>query len=168
LTSFDAETTALATAILAASRQKGWRIATAESCTGGLVAQRITDIPGSSSVFMGGVVAYSNAAKTDLVAVPTETIAAVGAVSEEVAQALAEGVRARFGTDYGLGVTGIAGPDGGTPEKPVGLVYLALAWDGGADVKRFELFGSRQVVRHRAAQTILNMLRLHILRSENK
>ncbi len=155
--------TPLEQAVVTALRQRGQTVATAESCTGGLVAQRITDVAGSSAVFLGGVVAYSNAAKTDLVSVSAETIARVGAVSPEVAQALAEGVRRRFGADYGIGVTGIAGPDGGTPEKPVGLVYLAVAYESGCEVEKANFIGSRQIVRHRASQTVLNMLRLRAL-----
>jgi nicotinamide-nucleotide amidase len=152
-------------AVVVALKERGQTVATAESCTGGLLAQRITDIAGSSHVFMGGVVAYSNTAKSDLVAVPAETIERVGAVSMEVAKALAEGVRARFGTTYGVGITGIAGPDGGTPEKPVGLVYLAVAHPNGCEVDEVHYIGSRSIVRHRASQTALNMLRLHALRS---
>ena len=155
----------LGTAVVAQLQQRGQTVSTAESCTGGLVAQRITDVPGSSSVFLGGVVAYSNQAKTDLVAVPAELIARVGAVSPEVAKALAEGARRRFGTTYGIGVTGIAGPDGGTPEKPVGLVYIAVASPGGCDVEQANFIGSRQIVRTRSAQTALNMLRLLARRS---
>lgn len=147
-------------------KERGKTVSTAESCTGGLVAQRITDVAGSSAVFLGGVVAYSNAAKSDLVSVPADLIERVGAVSPEVAQALAEGARARFGADYGIGVTGIAGPDGGTPEKPVGLVYLAVAYSGGCDVDKANFIGSRAVVRHRASQTVLNMLRLRVLHTE--
>ena len=154
---------AIETAVVTLLKAKGQTVATAESCTGGLVAQRITDVAGSSGVFPGGVVAYSNAAKSDLVAVPAETIASVGAVSAEVAQALAEGARQRFGATYGIGITGIAGPDGGTPEKPVGLVYLAVAYEGGCDVEKANFIGSRQVVRTRSAQTALNMLRLRAL-----
>ena len=151
-------------AVVLALKERGQTVSTAESCTGGLVAQRITDIAGSSAVFAGGVVAYSNAAKTDLVSVPAELIASVGAVSAEVAQALAEGARTRFGTTYGVGVTGIAGPDGGTTEKPVGLVYIAVAYPGGCDVDKANFIGSRAIVRTRSAQTALNMLRLRILR----
>ncbi|HZT41002.1 MAG TPA: competence/damage-inducible protein A [Chthonomonadaceae bacterium] len=145
-------------------KERGKTVATAESCTGGLVAQRITDVPGSSAVFLGGAVVYSNEAKTDLVGVPAEMIARVGAVSREVGQALAEGARKRFGTDYGIGITGIAGPEGGTPEKPVGLVYIALAYAGGCDVEKANFIGSRQVVRLRSATTALNMLRLHAIK----
>ncbi len=147
-------------------RQHGQTVATAESCTGGLVAQRITDVPGSSAVFLGGVVAYSNEAKTDLVAVPADLNALVGAVSPEVAQALAEGAKRRFGATYGIGITGIAGPDGGTPAKPVGLVYIAVAYPGGCEVDQANFIGSRQIVRTRSAQTALNMLRLRALHSE--
>ena len=144
-------------------KERGKTVSTAESCTGGLVAQRITDVPGSSAVFLGGVVAYSNLSKTDLSAVPAEMIAEFGAVSPEVAKALAEGARTRFGTDYGIGVTGVAGPDGGTPEKPVGLVYFAVAYPGGCEVDKGNFIGSRAVVRSRASQNVLNMLRLRAL-----
>lgn len=150
-------------AVVTLLKARGKTVATAESCTGGLVAQRITDVAGSSAVFPGGVVAYSNEAKADLVGVPAETIARVGAVSPEVAQALAEGARKRFGADYGIGVTGIAGPDGGTPEKPVGLVYIAVAYPGGCDIEKANFIGSRQIVRHRSSQTALNTLRLRVL-----
>ncbi len=149
-------------------KERGQTVATAESCTGGLVAQRITDVAGSSAVFLGGVVAYSNAAKSDLVAVPEALIARVGAVSREVAQALAEGARRRFGADYGVGVTGIAGPDGGSAEKPVGLVYLAVAHSGGCDVDEAHYIGSRSVIRHRASQTALNMLRQRALQDRRQ
>ena len=154
----------LESAVVAELKQRHKTLSIAESCTGGLVAQRVTDVAGSSAVFLGGVVAYSNAAKTDLVAVPAELISRVGAVSPEVAEALAVGVRERFGSDYGIGVTGIAGPDGGTPEKPVGLVYLAVAFPGGCEVDKVNYIGSRSIVRHRASQTALNMLRLRVLR----
>jgi nicotinamide-nucleotide amidase len=150
-------------AVVALLKRLGQTVSTAESCTGGLVAQRITDVPGSSAVFYGGVVAYSDEAKTDLVNVSPDLLGRVGAVSREVAQALAEGIRARFGTTYGIGITGIAGPDGGTPEKPVGLVYAALAHASGCDLEQMNLFGSRQVVRHRSAQMALNMVRLRAL-----
>ncbi len=154
----------LENAVVAVLKQRNQTLSTAESCTGGLVAQRITDVAGSSAVFLGGVVAYSNAAKTDLVGVPVELISRVGAVSPEVGQALAVGARERFGSDYGIGITGIAGPDGGTAEKPVGLVYIAVADAGGGDVEKVNYIGSRSIVRHRASQTALNMLRLRALR----
>ena len=144
---------------------RGQTVSTAESCTGGLVAQRITDITGSSAVFSGGVVAYSNAVKTAMVGVPEEMLVRVAAVSPEVGQALAEGARTRFRTDYGIGITGVAGPGGGTLEKPVGLVYIAVAYPGGCTVEKANFIGSRQIVRHRSAQTALNMLRMRILES---
>ncbi len=147
-------------AVVALLARKGLTVATAESCTGGLVAQRITDISGSSAVFPGGVVAYSNAAKSDLVGVPEELITRHGAVSPEVARALAEGARRRFQATYGIGITGIAGPEGGTPEKPVGLVYIAVASEGDCQVEQAHFIGSRQIVRTRSALTALNLLRL--------
>jgi nicotinamide-nucleotide amidase len=108
-------------------REQGKTIAVAESCTGGLIAQKLTDVPGASAYVLGGVVAYANSAKRDLVGVAEALLTEHGAVSEPVARALAEGVRARFGADLGLATTGISGPDGGSDEKPVGLVHLALA-----------------------------------------
>ena len=150
-------------AVVELLRGRGESVSSAESCTGGLVAQRITDIPGSSAVFPGGVVAYSNAAKSDLVAVPQRTIQRLGAVSPEVARLLADGVRFRFNSTYGIGITGIAGPDGGSAEKPVGLVYLAVAGPHGCVVEKANYIGSRSIVRYRASQTVLNMLRMRIL-----
>lgn len=150
-------------AVVELLRNRGETVSTAESCTGGLVAQRITDIAGSSDVFPGGVVAYSNAAKTDLVAVPQATIQRVGAVSPEVAELLAVGARYRFNATYGIGITGIAGPGGGSPEKPVGLVYIAVSGPFGCDVEKVNYIGSRTIVRLRASQTALNMLRLRLL-----
>lgn len=153
-------------AVVRLLQQRGETVATGESCTGGLLAARITDVPGSSKVFLGGVVAYSNAAKTAFLGVPAELIERVGAVSEEVAQALAEGARDRFGATYGIGITGIAGPEGGTPEKPVGLVYIALSQENyKATVERCEFIGSRGIIRQRATQTALNSLRLRLLKA---
>ena len=150
-------------AIVELLRRRGETVSTAESCTGGLVAQRITDIPGSSDVFPGGVVAYSNISKTDLAAVPQETIMQFGAVSREVACLLADGVRSRFNSTYGIGITGIAGPGGGTPEKPVGLVYLAVAGPQECVVEKVNYIGSRSIIRYRASQTVLNMLRMTLV-----
>lgn len=153
-------------AVVRLLQQRGETAATGESCTGGLLAGRITDVPGSSKVFLGGVVAYSNAAKTVFLGVPAELIERVGAVSEEVAQALAEGARDRFGATYGIGITGIAGPEGGTPEKPVGLVYIALSQENyKTTVERCEFIGSRGIIRQRATQTALNSLRLRLLKA---
>ncbi|HXG25096.1 MAG TPA: competence/damage-inducible protein A [Chthonomonadales bacterium] len=139
-------------------------LAIAESCTGGLLSARITEVPGSSKVFLGGAVAYSNEAKTDLVAVPAEMIAEHGAVSPQVAEAMASGARKRFGADYGIGITGIAGPEGGTPEKPVGLVYIAVADAKRVEAERNVFIGSRQDIRNRAAQFALVMLRDRVLK----
>ncbi|QUW02030.1 competence/damage-inducible protein A [Chloracidobacterium validum] len=138
---------------------KGYTIATAESCTGGLVAKRLTDVPGSSQYFLEGVVAYSNAAKTRLLDVPAELISEHGAVSAEVAEAMAAGVKARAGTTIGVGITGIAGPDGGTDEKPVGLVYVGIAGDFVVTHRKFILPGDRDRIRHLASQVALDLVR---------
>lgn len=138
---------------------KGYTIATAESCTGGLIAKRLTDVPGSSRYFREGVVAYANEAKTRLLGVPAELIAAHGAVSAEVAEAMAAGVKARAGTTIGVGVTGVAGPDGGTDEKPVGLVYVGVAGDFVATHRKFILPGDRDRIRHLASQVALDLVR---------
>jgi len=134
-------------------------VAVAESCTGGLLAQRITSVPGSSAYFWGGVVSYDNAAKSECVGVAPELIQAHGAVSCEVAKAMAEGIRQRANTTYGVGITGIAGPGGATPDKPVGLVYVALAQPGGTQVLDRRFPGDREVVRWQAAQFALDMIR---------
>jgi len=153
-------------AVVSLLQQRQQTVATGESCTGGLLSGRITEVPGSSKVFLGGVVAYSNAAKTAFLGVDSALLAQFGAVSEEVARAMAEGAQQRFGTTYGIGITGIAGPEGGTPEKPVGLVYIALSQrDRGSVVERCEFIGSRAIIRHRATQTALNLLRLRLLES---
>ncbi len=150
--------------VVALLTERGETVASAESCTGGLVSERITDVPGSSKVFPGGLVCYSNIVKTELAGVDQALIVEHGAVSREVGAALAAGARKKFGTTYGLGVTGIAGPDGGTEEKPVGLAYMAIASAEGVTVESAEFIGSRQVVRFRASQNILNLLRLHLLK----
>jgi nicotinamide-nucleotide amidase len=142
-------------------------IAVAESCTAGLLAARLTERAGSSAVFLGGGVVYSNAAKTDLAGVPAQLIERVGAVSVEVAEALAAGIARRFGADYGVGITGIAGPDGGTPEKPVGLVCIS-AWEAatGRHLTRSpRLPGGRADVRDRSVTVALHLLR-RLLRGE--
>lgn len=143
-------------------KAKGITVAVAESCTGGLIAQRLTSVPGSSAYFERGVVTYSNRAKVDLLLVPESLIRAKGAVSAEVAMAMAEGVRTQSGADLAVAVTGIAGPTGGTKEKPVGLVFLALA-DKRATVSQSHLFGGdREGIRFRASQAALDLLRRHI------
>ncbi len=138
-------------------------IAVAESCTGGLLAERLTSVPGSSSYFLGGVVCYSNDLKSAWVDVPGELIAAKGAVSAEVAHTLAEGIRRRAGSTLGLGVTGIAGPAGGSAEKPIGTVHIALS-DGSASKERsLRLPGDRERIRWQASQIALDMVRRYFL-----
>ena len=138
-------------------------IAAAESCTGGLLAQRLTSIPGSSNYFLGGVVCYSNEMKTAWADVPPELIAAKGAVSGEVAIALAEGIRRRVGSTLGVGITGIAGPGGGSEEKPVGTVHIAVAGPAGVKEKLVHLPGDREGIRYYASQLGLDMVRMHFL-----
>jgi nicotinamide-nucleotide amidase len=142
--------------------ERGERLALAESCTGGLAAALVTSVAGSSAVFDLGLVAYANAAKTALAGVPPELIAAHGAVSEPVARALAEGARARGGTAWGIGITGIAGPGGGSEEKPVGTVHLAIAGPHGTRALARRYPGDRERVRRTAAFDALNELRLLI------
>jgi nicotinamide-nucleotide amidase len=138
-------------------------IAVAESCTGGMLAERLTNVPGSSSYFLGGVVCYSNELKTSLVGIPPELIEAKGAVSAEVALALADGIRKNTGATLGVGVTGIAGPGGGTPEKPVGLVHIAIADERGPRERRFQFPGDRERIRMNATQTALDSVRRYFL-----
>ncbi|HET9345746.1 MAG TPA: CinA family protein [Candidatus Limnocylindrales bacterium] len=137
---------------------RGLTIAVAESCTGGLVADAITDIAGSSGYFAGGVVSYSNEAKEGLLGVPGAVLAAHGAVSAQVARAMAEGVRDRFGTSVAASVTGIAGPDGGTDAKPVGLTYVAVADADGVDVRRHLWSGDRAANKVSSAAAVLELL----------
>lgn len=141
----------------------GATIAVAESCTGGLLAERLTSIPGSSSYFLGGVVCYSNELKSAWVDVPEELIKAKGAVSAEVSRALAEGIRRRSGSTLGLGVTGIAGPGGGSAEKPVGTVHIALAEEAGSKERGMRFPGDRDRIRWQASQTALDMVRRYFL-----
>lgn len=144
-------------------REREMTLALAESCTGGLIAKRITDLPGSSAYFRQGIVAYANEAKERLLGVPTELLVNFGAVSREVAEAMARGVRERAGTDLGLAVTGVAGPDGGSDEKPVGTVHIALADAGGCRSEQFLFGGSRDKVRIRTAVMALDWLRHRLL-----
>ena len=138
-------------------------LAVAESCTGGQLAERITSVSGSSRYFLGGAVAYSNELKTAFADVPADLIAKHGAVSREVAAALAEGIRKRCGATYGLGITGVAGPTGGTPEKPVGLVFHGLASEQGTEVVERSFPGDRKRVRWFASQQALDMVRRKLL-----
>jgi nicotinamide-nucleotide amidase len=141
-------------------RDRRLTVAVAESCTGGLLTSRLTDVPGSSAYVERSEVCYSNRAKTESLGVPAALIAEHGAVSEPVARAMAEGIRAKAATDVGIGVTGIAGPDGGTPEKPVGTVAIAVLVGADARVRTFQFVGAREMVKFQSAQAALNMLRL--------
>jgi nicotinamide-nucleotide amidase len=153
---------ALSAQFLAAARARGWTVATAESCTGGLVAAALTEIAGSSDVVDRGFVTYSNAAKQALLAVPATLLAEFGAVSPGVARAMAEGALAASGADLAVAITGIAGPGGGSADKPVGLVWLAVAAKGGETAVREKRFGDigRPQVRLASVRTALEMLLL--------
>jgi len=140
-------------------RKRGWRLSIAESCTGGLIGHRITNVPGSSDYFDGGVITYSNDAKIELLKVPEETIVTYGAVSRQTAVAMAEGIRKLRGIEVGIGVTGIAGPAGGTEAKPVGLVYIALSSPVRVECKEFRFDGDREMIKLQASEAALNMIR---------
>jgi PncC family amidohydrolase len=140
------------------ARTAGVTIALGESCTGGLVGHLITEVPGSSAYLRGGVVAYSDDAKAGLLDVPSATLADHGAVSAQAAVAMAAGARTRFGADVGAGVTGIAGPSGGTDQKPVGLTYVAVADATGSDVRRFQWSGDRRANKLASARATLDLL----------
>lgn len=144
-------------------RERRASLAVAESCTGGLVAHRLTNVPGSSEYFERGVVTYSNRAKTEVLGVPADLVATRGAVSAEVTEAMATEVRRLARADLGAAVTGIAGPSGATPEKPVGLTYVALAWEGGVRSRELRLFTDRDLNKTRACQAVLDMVRRHLL-----
>ena len=148
----------LAALVLDAARSQGLRLAVAESCTGGLLGARLTEIPGSSDVFAGGVIAYDNTVKVELLDVPETLLAEHGAVSESVARAMAEGAARRFGVPAAISVTGVAGPGGGTPEKPIGTVWIGCFFNGSVEARRSLFPGSRHEVRARAAQAALFLL----------
>lgn len=156
----------MASVVGAMLRARGATVCTAESCTGGLVAKLLTDIPGSSAYLVQGAVTYANEAKVRMLGVGRDTLAAHGAVSAEVAREMAAGARASAGTDYALALTGIAGPDGGTPEKPVGLVFLALAAADGVRVVRQVWLGDREQIRTWAALAALDLLRKKLAAEE--
>lgn len=147
-------------------RERQLTVAVAESCTGGLLASRLTDVPGSSDYVEQGVVCYSNRSKTDLAGVPEALIAEHGAVSEPVARAMGEGIRARAQADVGIGITGIAGPGGGSPEKPVGTVAVAVVAPEHVRVRTFQFIGGREMVKFQSAQAAMNMLRLILLKAD--
>jgi competence/damage-inducible protein CinA-like protein len=151
--------------VLDLCRGRGLTLATAESCTGGLIGARLTGVPGASDVFLGGVIAYSNEVKETALGVSATLLQEHGAVSAEVAAAMAAGARARTGADVAVADTGIAGPGGGTPEKPVGLVFVALVSPFGGSTERLQLPGDREAVRARACAVALHMLRRELSRS---
>jgi nicotinamide-nucleotide amidase len=144
-------------------KQHRLKLAVAESCTGGLVGRRITNIAGSSEYFDRGAVVYSNLAKNEMLGIPLELINRHGSVSAETAAAMAKRMLKAAHTDLGLAVTGIAGPDGGTEEKPVGLVYIALATSKGVTTAEHRFLGGREQVRMRASQMALDMVRRHLI-----
>jgi nicotinamide-nucleotide amidase len=145
--------------VLDACLARGWKLATAESCTGGMVAERLTSVPGSSEVFVGAVVAYSNEVKMQELGVPDQVLREHGAVSAETAAAMASGVRERLGTDVAIAVTGVAGPGGGTPEKPVGLVYVHAETPEASRGIEFSYGSDRESIRRRATVASLHLLR---------
>jgi nicotinamide-nucleotide amidase len=154
--------------VLSLLRAKGLRLATAESCTGGMVAARLTGVPGASESFLGGIVAYSDAVKQWELGVPAELLAAHGAVSAEVAEAMARGTRERLGADVAVAVTGIAGPGGGSPEKPVGLVYLHAEGSGGGIGRQFSFPGDRTSIRARSVVGALHLVRRLLTQSPDE
>ena len=141
----------------------GYTVATAESCTGGLLAERLTEVPGSSKYFIEGVVTYANDAKTRTLGVESMLLMEHGAVSAPVAEAMAAGIRKRADTDFGLAITGIAGPSGGTEEKPVGTVFIAISSEAGTESKKIKFPGDRHLIRWRASQAALEMLRRRLI-----
>lgn len=139
-------------------KKKGLSLALAESCTGGLLGHLITSWSGASAFFKGGVVAYANSVKIDILGVPDEIIESHGAVSNECAELMAEGVRVRFASDIGVSITGIAGPEGGTEDKPVGTVYIALSQEGGTITEKLSCVGNRGQIKERAALSALSLI----------
>jgi len=144
--------------------KKNKTLAVAESCTGGLLANALTNIPGSSKYFLLGVVAYSNQIKTSLLNVPERVIKRYGAVSRQVAQIMAQNVRKNASSDYGIGITGIAGPGGGTPKKPIGTVFISVAAKNKADSEKFHFPGSRLEVKRKTVLKALSMLKDSLLK----
>ncbi|MFL5340293.1 MAG: competence/damage-inducible protein A [Gemmataceae bacterium] len=160
---FGVEDEELQDAVVRLLKERGLTLATAESVTAGLAAHRLAQVPGASKVLCGGVVCYTNAVKQELLGVPAELLEGTGDVSAETAEAIAAGVRTRLGTDIGVGVVGYAGPDAGGPDKPVGLTFVGLAWNGGTKTFRHVWFGTRGEIQSRAAKMALNAVRLHLL-----
>ncbi len=150
--------TQLAARVGALLIQKGWTLATAESCTGGLISHQLTNVPGSSAYFIGGVVAYANRVKEELLGVSKELLQTHGAVSAEVALAMAQGIQRLLATDIGLAVTGIAGPSGGTPEKPVGTVFIAITTPKNREVRHLLSAADREGNKRFSAEAALRLL----------
>jgi nicotinamide-nucleotide amidase len=143
-------------------KERSLTISVAESCTGGLIGHTLTNEPGSSDYFLGGVVSYSNQSKVDLLGVSTETIREHGAVSNKTAKEMASGVRQRFGTDIGLSVTGIAGPDGGTDEKPVGTVFMGLSFEDKIFSQEYRFKGTREEIKQECANMALELVKRYL------
>ena len=157
------DTDGLAEVVLEDLRKRHQTLATAESCTGGLIGADLTEIPGSSDAYLGGVVSYSNEAKEELLGVPHSILTAHGAVSDEVARAMAEGAREKLHSDWGIGITGIAGPGGGSDEKPVGLVHWAVAGPQDVESRHRVFMGDRSIVRRWSVNAALDLLRRCLL-----
>ncbi|MGL4552327.1 MAG: CinA family protein, partial [Gemmataceae bacterium] len=149
-------------AVIALLVERRKTLAVAEGVTGGFVGEMLTSVPGSSAAFLGGFVAYDNRLKQELLGVPAELLDAKGVVSAEVAEAMAAGCRARLRTDLAVSTVGVAGPDDLGPDRPAGLVYVGLAWDGGTSHQTFSWVGTRADVRRRAAKLALNAVRLRL------
>ena len=159
---YGVDVSSLEEVVITRLRQKGLTLSAAESCTGGLIAKRLTDVPGASAAFLGGVVSYTNAVKAGVLGVPRDLLEQYGAVSEPVARAMAEGVRRLTGSDLAVSVTGLAGPDGDDRGNPVGTVYLGLSLPGETLVRRLALGGDRSRIRLLAASSALDMIRRHL------
>lgn len=158
----------MSSAVAELLKKQGKTIAAAESCTGGLIAKLLTDIPGSSDYFLGGFVTYSNQLKEDILKIPKEMMIDFGAVSEETASAMATGCRDITGADISISTTGISGPGGATASKPLGLVYIGIAWQGGTQVRNFTFLYDREMHREATAQTALNLVRKFLIHGPDK
>ena len=159
---YGVDVSSLEEVVITRLRQKGLPLSAAESCTGGLLAKRLTDVPGASAAFLGGVVSYTNAVKAGVLGVPRDLLEQYGPVSEPVARAMAEGVRRLTGSDLAVSVTGLAGPDGDDRGNPAGTVYVGLSWQGGSLVRRLALGGDRPRIRLLAASSALDIIRRHL------
>jgi nicotinamide-nucleotide amidase len=153
---------ALAETVLELSRARGWMLVTAESCTGGLVGARLTEVPGASDAYVGGIVAYSDDVKRAQLAVRAETLQEHGAVSAETAAEMATGARRALAADVAVAVTGVAGPGGGTPDKPVGLVYITVSSPDGVSTEKLHIGGDRHAVREGATDAALRLVQRHL------